>query len=144
MYADDIILAYISVTDMQKMVNVCMKGLLELDLPINMSKCSFIRIGSRCKMSCCPIHFDNVDFAWVQEVRYLGVYIVNAMKFTCNYSNARKRFIRAFNTINSGVGSVNISVNRVGSVNNIDSELRSRAVQTCLLLKVILHAAYYT
>jgi len=107
--ADDIILASISVTDMQKMVNVCMKYLSELDQPINMSKCSFIRVGPRCKMSCCPIHFDNVDFAGVQEVRYLGVYIVNAKKFTCNHSNARKRFFRAFNAIYCRVGSVNTS-----------------------------------
>jgi len=63
MYADDIILASISVTDVQKMVNVCMKCQSELVLPINMSECSFIRVGSSCKMSCCPIHFDNVEFS---------------------------------------------------------------------------------
>jgi len=76
-----------------------------------LSKRCFIRVGSRCKIYFCPIHFDNVDFVWVQEVRYLGVYIVSAKKFIRNTSDidARQRFFSAFVAIYSRLESVNTS-----------------------------------
>ena len=109
MYADDIILLTISINDMQKLVDICSKCLHELDLPINMSKCSFIRVGARCKCICVNIKCKDVDFAWVDQIRYLGVFIVNAKKFTCSYSNARKKFFGAFNAIYGRIGNLNTS-----------------------------------
>jgi len=114
MYADDIILWSITVTNIQKMVNVCMKCLSKLDLPIDMSKCMLSNT------LCCPIHFDMVDFAWVQEVRCLCVYIVNGKKFACNYSNAKKRFFWTFNNI--------ILCRRVGSVNTNSLLIKSNQI----------------
>ena len=104
MYADDIILLTISVTDMQNLVNVCLQCLSNLDLPVNISKCNFLRVGARCASPCAPILHSNIEFKWVQQIRYLGVYINNAKKFICDFSNARKKFFRAFNAIYSKVG----------------------------------------
>ena len=46
----------------------------------------------------------NISFNWVDEARYLGIFIVRGKKFTCNYSSARKKFFRAFNSIYEKVG----------------------------------------
>jgi len=48
---------------------------------------------SRCKLPGTPISYSDVSFAWVQQIRYLGVYFVNARRFTCNYSNAERNFV---------------------------------------------------
>ena len=41
---------------------------------------------------------------WVNELRYLGVYLVSSNKFKCNYAYARKSFYRSFNAIFGRVG----------------------------------------
>ena len=104
MYADDIILISISIYDMQRLVNLCVECLDILDLPINLSKCNFVRIGPRFKMKCCNIRYGNVDLSWVDNVRYLGVFINCGKRFSCSFSNARKKFFRAFNAIYGRVG----------------------------------------
>ena len=47
MYADDIILLSISISDLQLMFNMCSKVFNDLDLPINISKSHCLRIGPR-------------------------------------------------------------------------------------------------
>jgi len=47
MYADDLILLSISVCDMLRMLNVCREELMWLDMRLNISKSSAIRIGER-------------------------------------------------------------------------------------------------
>ena len=107
MYVDDIILLSISVTDMHKLVHICIDYLNdELDLPVNIQKCNFLRIGRRFNSTCAPISisYNTVTFTLVQEVRYLGVYIVSEKKFNCNYRTARMKFFRASNSIYEKVG----------------------------------------
>jgi len=41
---------------------------------------------------------------WVNELRYLGVYVVSSSKFKCNYVYAKKAFYRSFNVIFGHVG----------------------------------------
>ena len=108
MYADDIILLSISNQDMLKLVHLCIEYLSEtLDLPINIRKCQFLRVGPRFDAKCAPIQFKTVTFDWVHEIRYLGIFIVSCKKFNCNYSLARKKFFRAFNSIYEKVGDKN-------------------------------------
>ena len=49
MYADDIILLSISVTDLQLMFKLCVDILNDLNLSIN-DKCNCLRIGPRCNI----------------------------------------------------------------------------------------------
>ena len=55
MYADDLLLISTSVTDLQKLVTICTDEFELLDLSINASKSSCLRIGSRYNCSCAQI-----------------------------------------------------------------------------------------
>ena len=55
MYADDIMLMSLSVTDLQQMLNICSDVFNDLDLPINASKCHCLRIGPRFKTPCASL-----------------------------------------------------------------------------------------
>ena len=53
MYADDLILVSSSISQMQKMVDLCVNVLDELDLKINVNKAACIRVGARfCEFLC--------------------------------------------------------------------------------------------
>ena len=96
MYADDVILSSISVTDMLKLVDVCIYYLIE---ELDIKKCNFIRVEPRFKNTCSPIFYKNMTFNWIQEARYLGIFVISGKKFFCNYRTARQKFFRAFNSI---------------------------------------------
>ena len=55
MYADDLILLSISISDLQSMLNLCASVFNEIDLPINTNKSHCIRIGPRCNYQCCEL-----------------------------------------------------------------------------------------
>ena len=42
--------------------------------------------------------------AWVESVRYLGVYFVKARQFKCRYDRATASFYRAFNAVFGKIG----------------------------------------
>ena len=64
MYADDIILLSISVTDLQLMFSLCANVLAGLDLPINVTKCHCLRIGPRFNTACSTITVQGVSIQW--------------------------------------------------------------------------------
>ena len=41
---------------------------------------------------------------WVESIRYLGVYLLRARQFKCNYDNAKSSFYRAFNAVFGRIG----------------------------------------
>jgi len=47
---------------------------------------------------------DGREFAWVNEVRYLGVHIVCSHQFKCSVDQAKRSFHRAANSIFAKVG----------------------------------------
>ena len=38
---------------------------------------------------------DNMNIACAQEAKYLGIYIVNAQKFKCNFYKKKAKYYRA-------------------------------------------------
>ena len=62
-------------------------------------------MGPRHLVHCANIKTINGNVLnWVNELRYLGVYLVSSNKFKCNYAYARKSFYRSFNAIFGRVG----------------------------------------
>jgi hypothetical protein len=105
MYADDLILLSITVTDLQKMVNMCCDLFKDLDLPINIQKSHCIRIGSRYKVKCSDITINSQSICWLDKTSFLGITISSSKKFTCDWHDARSKFYVASNTIFSQLGS---------------------------------------
>ena len=89
MYADDLILVSNSVTDLQMLLNLSAVIFMLLDLPINITICSCLRIGPRCKVECSVLKIHDADVQWVKSIKYLGVTTLQAKEFKCNWDEAK-------------------------------------------------------
>ena len=72
---------------------------------INVHKSVCMRFGQRFDRQCTILITDSGnEFKWVEECRYLGVYLVSARRFKCCWHNAKCAFYRAFNAIFGRLG----------------------------------------
>lgn len=110
LYADDLIVLSISVSDLQLLIDCCASVFSKLDLQINSSKSQCLRIGPRFKAVCSNIFIDDISLDWVNESKYLGVIIKTGKQFCCNWLDHRKKFYAASNKVLSVLGS-NPSIN---------------------------------
>jgi len=107
LYADDIILVQPSLQALQALLEVCETELKYLDMLINTKKSCCMRIGPRCKAECASIvTLAGVNIPWVDEIRYLGVYIVKFQYFKCSLDHAKRSFYRTANAIFGKIGRV--------------------------------------
>ena len=104
MFADDLLLAAISLTDLQRMISIVKSELDWLDMTINVKKSMCMRIGKRFDVTTSDISIDDKPIAWVKEIRYLGMYIVAGNTFKCNLHCAKVKFFRSLNGILSKLG----------------------------------------
>ena len=84
LYADDILLLSLSVTRLEQLLHACECELTWLDMSINFSKSRF-RIGPRCDVPAAGVNsLSGQSLPWVNEMRYLGVYIVRSRSMKCS------------------------------------------------------------
>ena len=101
LYADDILLLSQSVSCMQNMLCICNDVAMLLDLKFNVKKSSVLRIGNRCMAKCSDLRLNGVIVPFVEEIKYLGIYIRKSTKFLRSMSLAKIKFFRCFNSIYS-------------------------------------------
>ena len=104
MYADDLLLLSISISELQDMIDICKSELDILDMKINIKKSMCMRIGNRFNMLASGILIDANPIPWTNEIRYLGLFITIARTFTCNMHHAKLKFFRSINGILGKVG----------------------------------------
>jgi len=74
---------------------------------INTRKSCCLRIGARNNASCLPVSLSHgTVISWVDEMRYLGIFIVRSRTFKCSLVHAKKSFYRAANAVFAKVGRV--------------------------------------
>ena len=78
MYADDLLLLSISISHLQKMIDICLEVLRSCFLDINPSKSVGLRIGPRHKFKC-TLFVNGQPLAWKSELKYLGIFIVSSI-----------------------------------------------------------------
>ena len=67
-----------------------------MDMSINVKKSCCMHIGVRHDKPCSKITTtDGRGFVWADEIRYLGIFIVRAIKFKCSVDQAKRCFYRA-------------------------------------------------
>ena len=49
---------------------------------------------------------DGTVFSWVDEMRYLGIFIVRSRMFKCSLEHAKKSFYHAANAVFANIGRV--------------------------------------
>ena len=104
MYADDLLLLSISITHLQKMINICVDVLGACDLEINAKKSSCLRIGPRHNITSCILFLNGQPIIFKSEIRYFGLFIVSGKKFKCNLQSPRQKFFQASNGIFGKIG----------------------------------------
>jgi len=104
MYADDLLLLSITVSDLRDLVSMCLNVFNNLGMEINIAKSSCVRIGQRHNFEIKEIIVNNCTLKWSQEFNYLGVMIASAKKFTVNLQNVKHKFFKALNGIFGKVG----------------------------------------
>ena len=104
MYADDLILVSASLCQLQKIINICVDELSEINLSINTKKCALIRIGRRAANSCCPLYIDGNVLPLTSEFRYLGVFMKTGTVLKFNFDYAKQKFYMSANGILSKIG----------------------------------------
>ena len=103
MYADDLLLLSISVCDLQKMVNLCNDELVSIDMRINTGKSACLRIGPPFNKFVSNITINNCCIQWINEIKYLGIYVMSAKNFVINNHAAKVKFFRSVNGILSKI-----------------------------------------
>jgi len=107
LYADDILLINSSVSEVQSLVTACEKVLLALDMSLNAGKSCCMHIGSRNDKPCANVcTHDDRQLSWVNELRYLGIFMVSSSSFKCSLNHAKRSFYRVANSIFGKIGRI--------------------------------------
>ena len=107
MYADDLMLLAITISDLRILLKISVSFFEKVDMPINIAKSKCIRIGNGYRNTCVPVFIADKALEWVQSFRYLGINIVAGCRYACDYGDARKKFLGAFNAIYGRIGNKN-------------------------------------
>lgn len=99
-YADDILLITRTRRNLQEMFDVIQHELVWLNLLLNVDKCVSLRVGLRHGNACFPIvSLDNCQISEVEELRYLGIFLVSGNSMRCSLDQAKRGFFKAANAI---------------------------------------------
>jgi Reverse transcriptase (RNA-dependent DNA polymerase) len=104
MYADDILLLSLTLRDLQKMVDLCVREFEAIGLSINISKSACIRIGPKHNLTVASISVNGTNIEWKSELRYLGVNFCKSPKVKCNLQSVRHKYFRSLNGIFGKIG----------------------------------------
>ena len=104
LYADDILIIALSLTELQRLVNLCESELCFLDMLINAKKSDCMRVGPRYNLVCSSIVAGNQNLPWVDKIRYLGIFFITSKNLRCSLDHAKPSFYRSINAVIGKVG----------------------------------------
>ena len=67
-YADDLLLLFASLCDLQLMISICYEELDELDTRLNLKKSQIVRIGRLCTSYACSVVIDGTSIEFDDEL----------------------------------------------------------------------------
>jgi len=103
--ANDILLLAPRVTLLDRLFTVCEVGLTFHDVAVNSKKSCWLRVGARCDRPCNNLCTPAGHLIpWVDEMRYLGLFIIRSHTFKCSLDHAKRSFYRAVNRIFGRIG----------------------------------------
>ena len=105
MYADDLVLISLTVTDLQNLFEICAKELQNLELKLNYEKSHCLRIGPRFQIPCANITVDSHIIKWTNSAKFLGASFQSGKEFKGNWYEARCNFYKSTNAILGKLGS---------------------------------------
>ncbi|MFZ2538984.1 MAG: reverse transcriptase family protein [Oscillospiraceae bacterium] len=103
MFADDLVLLSGSITDLQCLINICVKELNKIDMLINVNKSKCVRIEKNVDANCVKLTVDSKEIIWDCNITYLGIHFKTSNKLTIDLKSCRAKFYRSFNDIYSKI-----------------------------------------
>jgi len=99
MYADDLILLSASLSQLQRMLNICDNVGSLLGITFNSKKSNCIKIGPTFDQPTLALLLGTSSLQWTKSIEYLGVNICCAKTFQVDLSNTRRKFFVSINSI---------------------------------------------
>jgi hypothetical protein len=99
MYADDILLLSSSISDLQRMLDICSNISNDLCVNFNVSKSHCISFGNNAYPSRAKLSINNSDIDWCEKISYLGITLVSGKSFKISLQEARRKFFIAANGV---------------------------------------------
>ena len=97
-----------------------------------------MRIGDRHNVKIEPLRFDDYELKWQYQIKYLGIVILSARKFTINFQNVKQRYFRSLNGIFGKIGNKSSPVVLCSLINSYCTPILLYALETlCLSNKLI-------
>src|SRR5258708_2851885 len=94
MFADDILLLTITITDLQQLLYICEDELHLLDMSLNAAKSSILRIGDNYNVPLSPIILGGLAINSIKSLCYLGVTTLAGIRFDCDFHPVKLKFFR--------------------------------------------------
>jgi len=84
MYADDLLLMSITISDLQNMINLCVSELCSNDLSVNALKSVCLRVGARHNCTTCTLSVNTQVILWLNKLSFLSFTFFSGPNFKCN------------------------------------------------------------
>ena len=78
MYADDLLLLSVSISELQTLIDICIAELGLIDMVLNANKSSCMRIGKRRQNNAANLTANGLILKWCDEIHYLGITLLSA------------------------------------------------------------------
>jgi len=137
MNVNDLILLSISISQLQKLVNLCNTELDHCNLTINSFKSACMPIGPRFKSLSSNIHMNGVKLSWKNEIRYLGIFIISENKFKINFQPVKQKFFKAVNGILGKISSTKNPSVTLSLLNSFCNPILFYGLEALLLNKAL-------
>ncbi len=104
MYADDVLLLSLSLSDLQQMLHICLEELHNLDMRVNVRKSCIIRIGKLYNSPVSNIFAGDTPLPWGRALTYLGVCFLAGKDIRYDFHQTKAKFFGALNSLLGKIG----------------------------------------
>jgi hypothetical protein len=104
MYADDLLLLSLSLSHLQKMLQICSAELKLLDMSVNVKKSCCIRIGKGFDTKVENLTIGDSTIPWGNQLLYLGIYFVAGKQLKCNFHERKAKYFGSLNSLLGKIG----------------------------------------
>ena len=81
------------------MLDICNSEITALDLHFNVVKSVVMRVGPRWNCRCAEVNLGSSILKFVDNIKYLGMYVKAGSKFSCCYEHLKLRLYSSFNAL---------------------------------------------
>jgi hypothetical protein len=144
MYADDLLLLSLSLSDLQRMIRICLHELQNLDMCINIKKSCIIRIGKSYNSAASDIFADKTPIPWGKELTYLGISFLAGKDIRYDFHHTKSKYFGALNSLLGKIGTTSQETLTLSLVTSKCFPILTYGLETLKLNKTQLFSLCYS